>query len=89
MVEIKKINIKQTAKVIALLYGLFTIIIFAPVTFIMFLIDRDLTVFIYLFVPLVYVVFGYFGVAVFSWAYNIIAKRFGGIKFELESTNSN
>ena len=38
----------------------------------------------FLFMPIIMAVFGFLGVALFSWIYNIIASKVGGVEFELE-----
>ncbi len=38
-----------------------------------------------LFAPLLYGVIGYVCVALFSWIYNLVAQKFGGIEIEVKS----
>ncbi len=39
--------------------------------------------FIYLAMPVIMAVVGFIFIALFAWVYNCIAKRFGGIEFEV------
>ena len=88
--QIKNVSILQTSKVIAILYAVFGLL-FIPCGCIFTIIgaagdEPGLTVsgIMYIFFPIIYLVFGFIGVAIMSWVYNLIADRTGGIEFELE-----
>lgn len=98
MVQVKKIGIKQTAKVVAVFYFLISLIFVIPISLITILVgsfanqDSGLlsTAFGGLFLlllPLFYAVIGFLMVALVSLIYNAIAKRIGGVEIDLEETN--
>ena len=86
--QVSSISIKQSSKVLAMLYGVFGLV-FVPFGILVSIIDGGETlgfglILFYLCAPLVYVLIGYVMSLISFWVYNFIAKRFGGIEFELK-----
>jgi len=99
MVRIKRIGIKQTAKVIAVFYFVISIIFVLPISLITLLVgssgNKASGVFpqalggvFLLLIPVFYAVIGFVMVALTAFIYNFIAKRFGGVEIELDSEDS-
>jgi len=97
MVQIKRIGIKQTVKVVAVFYFVTTFIIFVPVYLIIFFLSSGEIestqrfggaifggVFIFM-LPIFYAVMGAVMVAITAAIYNLIAKKVGGVEIELET----
>jgi hypothetical protein len=89
-IQIKNVSILQTSKVIAILYAVFGLL-FIPCGCIFTLIgagsdEPGLTIsgIVYIFFPIIYLVFGFIGTAILAWVYNLLSDRTGGIEFELE-----
>jgi hypothetical protein len=86
--QIVSFSVKQSSKVLALLYGV-TGLIFVPIGILIAYYDRDRVfgtglVITYLCSPIIYLVIGYIVGLLGFWVYNFIAKRTGGIEFELK-----
>lgn len=92
--ELKAIHGKQTAKVLAILTFVLIAVILVPVAVIMLiagaatggregakLIGMGV---IYLIMPIIYFPLMYVLIRLYSWIYNKVAARFGGIRFTLE-----
>ena len=85
---------KQTAKVLAILTFFSLLLILVPVAVIMFIagtttggkeVSKFITMgVIYLVMPLIYLPLMYILIRLYSWIYNKVAARFGGIRFTLE-----
>lgn len=95
-VQIKKFSTHQTAKVLAILFTVPTLL-YVPVAFLLFILpfirpvqaspDSDpieIIAIILLFVPALYFVVAYLFTRLGLWIYNIVASRLGGIEFEYE-----
>jgi hypothetical protein len=96
MVQIKRIGIKQTAKVISVFYFLISLVFVLPISLIAFFLGSlggkedgfFATAFggiILLLLPLFYALMGFVMVALTALIYNALAKRIGGIEIELDS----
>jgi hypothetical protein len=97
MAQIKRIGVKQTAKVVAIFYFVITLIIFLPIFVISLLfggLSGDDTfgklgaIFggvIFLVLPFFYAVIGGLMVAISAALYNFVAKKVGGIEVEIEN----
>jgi hypothetical protein len=96
MVQIKRIGVKQTAKVTAVFYFLISLIFVLPITLFAFVIslfnDNNIGMFstafgglFFLILPFLYALMGYFLVAIMALMYNIIAKKIGGVEIEIDS----
>jgi hypothetical protein len=86
--RVAKISVLQTSKVIAILYALFGLCI-VPFGCV-FLVAADepglrIVSLVYLFMPLIYGVFGFVFVAIGALIYNALASQIGGVEFELEN----
>ena len=87
MAIIKSVNVKQAGKFFAFLYGLFSAVIIIPFClFMIFFSDDVLVYFLFILFLIFYMIIGYFSGAISSFAYYIVAKRFGGIEIDLEDT---
>jgi hypothetical protein len=87
--QVSKISIHQTALVTGVLYGLIGIIL--GIMYIWRRLDEDgsvADVFIGLLMPIGYGLLTYLCVALGSWVYNKVARRFGGWEFELKRINT-
>ena len=97
MAQIKRIGVKQTAKVVAIFYFAITLPIFIPLFVISLLIggftnSGNFGMFGAIFggifmlvLPFLYAILGGVMVAISAATYNFIAKRFGGIEVEIEN----
>ena len=96
MIQIKKIGIKQTAKFFAVFYFLISLVFVLPIFFITLLVgsiggkgSSGLSAIfggaLIIFMPILYAILGFVGVAASSFAYNLIAKRIGGVEIEFDS----
>ena len=95
MVRLKSIGIKQTAKFFAVFCFLISLVFIIPISVITILVGSFSVkesglfpvafggVFI-LVLPLFYALIGFVMVSIFSFIYNQIAKRIGGVEFEME-----
>lgn len=100
MVQIKRIGIKQTAKVFAIFYFLISLTFILPMALITLLLPiffgslsgqksgfsgATLGGVFLLLMPLLYAAIGFVMVAITAFIYNLIAKRIGGVEIELDS----
>jgi hypothetical protein len=96
MVQIKRIGVKQTAKVLAVFYFLISLVFVLPMAvFTLFigtlggqksgLSGATFGGLFLLLMPLVYAAIGFVMAAITAVIYNAIAKRVGGIEIELDS----
>lgn len=87
--RIANISVLQTSKVIAILYALFGLC-FMPFGCFFLVADEPgmrIAALLYLFLPIIYGVFGFIMVAIGSLIYNALAPRIGGVEFDLETTS--
>ncbi len=87
MSEIKSLEIFQNAKVLGAIYGMISVVfgVFAA----LFALARGHLGRALLFligVPILYTTLSFIFVAVLCWLYNEVARRIGGIQFELNSS---
>jgi hypothetical protein len=82
--QIASISIGQTSKVVALVYGA-CMVIFIPIGLIALFTGAKArpAALLLICAPLIYGVVAYIGTAVACWIYNEIAKRVGGIEFNV------
>ena len=83
--QVKNISIFQTSKVIAVLYACMGIFHFTIGIFMVLFGKMEGLVF--LFMPIIMAVFGFLGIALSTWVYNIISSKLGGVEFELHSVD--
>ena len=88
--QVSKISIRQSSKVLALLYGVFGLF-FVPFGILIALVDGGEAlgmglIMFYICAPIFYVVLAYVSSLIGFWVYNFIAQRVGGIEFELKET---
>jgi len=88
--QITRISIHQTSKVLAMLYVTIGVI-FVPVGVVIILINpNNLSVgLLYIMLPFIYGILGYPFAAFMCWAYNFIAKNFGGVEFMVSDVSGN
>ncbi|HEY6395554.1 MAG TPA: hypothetical protein VIX12_09065 [Candidatus Binataceae bacterium] len=84
MQEIRSFNVFQTARVMAAIY----LVIAAVVGMLVFLMQLlrghfGRAIGALLLFPIGYGICGFIGVAIFCWLYNEVAKRIGGVEFEI------
>lgn len=91
--QIKRLSPHQNGKVFGVLMAASSLIFLLPMFLMMSLsmpsVDQhgnpvDFPKFIFLIMPVVYLVFGYVFVAIGCWIYNNLVKYIGGIEFVLE-----
>lgn len=81
--QITRISIAQTSKVLAIMYAAFGLVHFIfGVLLMIFGKSRGAGIML-IFMPVIIAILGYLGAAFFSWIYNFIASKVGGIEFEL------
>jgi hypothetical protein len=92
MKQVVRIGIGQTAKVLAILYFIMTAIfcvILAPFVLLSSSAERPIPFggamlgFVLIAAPFLYAIVAYLGAALVSSIYNFVARRFGGVEFEL------
>ncbi len=82
--QITRFSIHQTSKVFGILYFVFAAIIAIPVgIYVLATTGASDALFIFL-APIVYLILGYIGFAIFLFIYNLVASAFGGIEFTLD-----
>ncbi len=87
--QVAKMSIAQTAKVAAILYAVMGLVHFVIGVFII-LFGKGPAIgvgILFIFMPVLAAIFGFIGVAIVCWIYNIIASKMGGIEFELTEKN--
>ena len=81
--QISRISLHQTAKILSIVLFVFIAIVAIPVgVFLLFSEDRSLA-FPFFLAPFIYAAFNYLFWVIWGWMYNLLAKHFGGIEFEL------
>ena len=99
MVRIKRIGIKQTAKVFAVFYFLISLVFVLPISLIALLVGSSgnkgtgilpaafggVILFI---LPIAYGIIGFVMVALSAALYNLVARYVGGVEIELNSEDS-
>lgn len=88
MQQLKVINSFQTAQVMAVLYLIGAYVIAIPVAlfslgFSLYQGSSPLKALLFLLAPLAYGIFAFIGIIFFCALYNVVAKRMGGIEFEI------
>ncbi|HEV8609860.1 MAG TPA: hypothetical protein VGS98_07320 [Thermoanaerobaculia bacterium] len=93
MKQVVQIGVGQTAKVLAILYFIMTAIfcvIFAPFVLLSGPAEHPVMPFggallgvVLIAAPFLYAIVAYIGAALVSAIYNFVARRFGGVEFEL------
>ncbi len=83
--QITHLSVHQTSKVIAAMYAaILTVLVVLPIVIhLIFLGDYLPAILGLIFSPLIYWLILYIGHVIGCWFYNIVAKRFGGIEFEM------
>jgi hypothetical protein len=86
MRQIKSFAVLQTAKVMGVLYLLFGLLFMAPF-FLIVSVSRGHrhggSLLMVLIAPVFYAVGAFIFTALICWLYNVVAKRIGGIEFEV------
>jgi hypothetical protein len=90
--QIARLSPHQNGKVFGILFGVATAVFIVPFVLIVWLTARgavdqngnpiNFPVFLFLFFPVIYAVFGYLGSAFWCLLYNLLFKYIGGIEFE-------
>jgi hypothetical protein len=84
--QITRVSIRQTSKVVAILYAIIAAIVaFFMALFSFYEGEYMVGIMTFILSPLIYGVFGYIGSAIVYWIYNGLAKRIGGVEFQMES----
>jgi hypothetical protein len=81
--QIVNVSVHQTSKVISILYFIITIFFIIPFSVFFYLTSEDPSYFGFLVMPFIYLILSYLITAIFCWLYNVVARGFGGIEFEL------
>lgn len=91
--QIARFSILQTAKVVALLYVVFGLILIPFGCLLLALGSDDTTSLVvgifYLLGPILYGIIGFIFTAIGLWVYNLLSARIGGIEFELRGSSAN
>lgn len=91
MVQIKSLNSTSLAKVLGLMYLILAVIV-SPFLIVMVSLEEPIgfaeSIFVILFIIIFYGIAGGIGGFLIGVIYNFIAKRFGGIEMEIETTES-
>jgi len=84
--QITHISVLQTSKVVALLYGLISLIYSIIGIFMVILGSGQVRIMgiIYIALPVIMLILGFFTMLLCCWIYNIVAKWVGGIEFTIE-----
>lgn len=81
--QIVRISVHQTSRIIALIHFILSVIVIIPVALWIYFVSGDPVFFGFLIFPFFNLLVSYIITAFFCWVYNIVAKSFGGIEFEL------
>lgn len=91
MIQIKSLNSVSLAKVLGLMYLILAVIV-SPFIIVMVSLEESIgfaeSIFVILFFVAFYGIAGGIGGFLIGVVYNFIAKRFGGIEIEIETTES-
>lgn len=82
--QIVHLSVHQTSKVIGILYFLMIFVFIVPASVILYLQSSDPTYFLLFFYPFLFAILTYISTAITAWFYNLVARSFGGIEFDLE-----
>lgn len=82
--QISRIALRQTAKVIAILVFILMAIISIPIGIYLLFTPERLSAISFFILPFIYALLAYIFWVVWGWFYNLIAKRTGGIEFDLK-----
>lgn len=83
--QVARLSPHQNGKVFAVLMALGSLVFLGPFCVLLMFGPNDPNappVWLFLLLPLFYLIFGYISVAVGCWLYNIMFKHIGGIEFE-------
>jgi ABC-type multidrug transport system fused ATPase/permease subunit len=95
--QIRRVSPHQNGKVFGVLMAVSSLIFLLPMFVFMFAsmpeVDSqgnpvDFPKYMFLIMPLIYLIFGYIFVAISSLIYNFLANYIGGVEFELEDKNT-
>lgn len=82
--NLSEISVVQTAAVLAVVYFLISALFFVPFGLIALVVPRFANEFgglgMILVLPFLYAIFGFIGIAIFAWVYNLVARRMGGVE---------
>jgi hypothetical protein len=87
--QIKRFSPHQNAKVFAVLMALGSLVFLVPFMLLVYSSapkgSNTIPLFMFVFFPIFYLVFGYLMVAVGCWLYNVMFEHIGGIEYEARS----
>lgn len=83
--QISRISVHQTAKVFAFIYFLISLVILVPIG-IGAIVTKHEGGFMFFLLPFIYLLIGYLSWLLLGFFYNLVAKHFGGIEFDLTDT---
>lgn len=88
--RIARVSVHQTSKTLSLIYGLIALIImpFGIAFSLIEPVDESLPAILWLFFPLIYAGLAYVAFALIITIYNFIAKRWGGVEFQIENVDA-
>ncbi len=84
--QITHISVFQTSKVIAVLYALISVL-YTLIGIPMFIFSHGplrVAALLYIFMPVIMLVFGFLFMALFCWLYNVVAKWVGGVEVTVQ-----
>ncbi|MCB1112320.1 MAG: hypothetical protein H7A37_02140 [Chlamydiales bacterium] len=82
--QIAHISVHQSSKVIALISFFISAIFIVPGSIIAFVISREISSLAFLLIPFFYLLITYIVQLLVFWSYNVVARSFGGVEFDLE-----
>jgi amino acid transporter len=81
--QIAHFSLHQTAKILCLVPFVITAVFAIPMGIFTFFSGDKESAFQLFLMPFLIAAFSYVGYVLWGWLYNLLAKRFGGIEFEL------
>lgn len=82
--QIAHVSLHQTAKVLSILLFIVLAVVSIPFGIYLLLFEDRTTAAPFFFIPFLYALFNYLFWFVYGWLYNLVAKHFGGIEFDLK-----
>jgi hypothetical protein len=81
--QLSHFGVHQTAKVFAFVYFILSLIFLIPLGILTLFTKEHEAAIMFFLLPFAYLIFGYLAWLLMGFIYNIVAKYFGGIEFDL------
>ena len=84
--QITRISVIQTSKVVALMYALISLLYTVLGLFMVIFGSGAIRAagVLYIFMPVIMIIFGFLFMLLFCWIYNVVAGWVGGVEFNVE-----